>query len=79
MNYTIKSAEKKIRVPEVGEIWRHKGDDELWMRIESGRVDKNFGWNVAFYSVNLKTGKIQWTSKDSKSFEVSSSVVEFEF
>ena len=65
MNYTIKEEATSGRLPEVGELWRHLGDDSVYMRIAdySGlRALKGFAEDVAkFYSVNIEDGDATWT------------------
>ena len=63
---------KKIKIPEIGQTWKHKHMDEIYMRInnKSGAMAK--GHNVEekeeyFYSVDLKCGDIRFSDKEDDS------------
>lgn len=77
MKYKIRTTEEKSRIPEIGEVWRHKGHASVYLRVSDDRIrDKT---NGKFYSVDLVSGGIMTTSLTSSDFQISSSVVEFEF
>lgn len=59
---------KPGRLPEVGEVWKHKNFHTAYMRIddEQGKKALAIGdsWSDRFYSVDLSTGHCVHTTKD---------------
>lgn len=54
------------RIPDVGEIWRHMSDQNLFLRVEDGRAKRAFGFSPeadVFVSVVLgnNPGKLVYT------------------
>ena len=80
MKYTIKSNKPVSKIPEVGQVWRHKGYTYVYIRI-SDSIGKLYypTANDCFYSVSLASGEIALTRKDCESIEISHNTVEFEF
>ena len=67
MKITV-SWESKCRIPKVGEIWRHMGDDTVYMRVAESRIP---GVNSGlFCSVQLSTGEIVEFERESTDFEI---------
>ena len=62
MNYSIKEETTESRLPEVGELWTHRGLDGVFMRIDddSGR-ELGFPWYDRFYSIDIEDGRAMWT------------------
>lgn len=54
------------RLPEVGEIWKHSNDSEIYMRVDdSAEKAFNFVTDDSFFSVDLSNGQLRHTKKNS--------------
>jgi len=72
MKYTTTTADPIGVLPAIGECWRHRGYENVYMRISSHKhVDeKSFDNDKFFISVNMATGYIEKTPKDAIDIEI---------
>ena len=62
---------KKLTIPEIGDVWRHKDDSFLYLRIDPTSCIRVTNYdNERFYSVDLQIGGIVKTSKNADNCEV---------
>jgi hypothetical protein len=62
---------KKNTIPQIGQLWRHKASKKIYMRIQDC-VHDIFSWVNEidnFFSVNIQTGEVVYTSKNTTDIE----------
>lgn len=78
MKYTIKQAKKEIltfRELAYGDIWRHLGHLDVYMKIHPAEIDNH---EPKRESLGLSDGFLRWTNSDAEVERAKNSVV-FEF
>ena len=82
MKYRIKESKNNIQIPALGDFWRYKGCDIVYLRIDRvyicEKLQSRLGENV-FYSVNLSTNSITWSGNIATNFEILEPVNVIEF
>lgn len=82
MKYIINTQNKTNKLPEFGQVWRHEGDNNLYMRINpdnGSSIKINNIDNNMFYSVCLEDGIMCHTSIHARDIEITSTVPTFTF
>lgn len=60
-------------IPKVGEVWKHKHDSTIWMRIQDtyGVMGKPIeSCQNSFFSIDLDTGLVSHTGLNAKNIEL---------
>jgi len=53
-----------VKIPEVGQLWKHGNNDRIYMRIDQDEGEKVHHQKGCFYSVDLLRGNIVYTFID---------------
>lgn len=72
MRHIIRRSTAGTTLPQIGQFWRHIGQDTVFMRIsdrDGSKAISNPGRN-SFFSVNIATGSIAQTGYSSNNFEI---------
>lgn len=77
-----KKKPEKPRIPEVGELWNHQGQQEVFIRIDNsqgGRAVNKSSDQDLFFSVSLESGRVFYTPRDAKNIRIAQEPIEVSF
>lgn len=73
MKYKVEEVNVSGKIPKVGEFWKHKGSEEVYLRIDTEQVRKLLGDQInenRFYSLRISSCVVVYTFNNTKDIEI---------